>query len=114
MKEFDNNKFCDDLIALRGKEAQAIFAEKIGVKRSTLSLLENGKQIPTIDILSRICDLSGKSTEEYFIESKTDALVYLMGTLTESDRVKIEEMAERIRIKERYELLSKRGSYVVN
>jgi transcriptional regulator with XRE-family HTH domain len=114
MKEFDNNKFCNDLIALRGKESQSVFAEKLGVKRSTLSLLENGKQIPTIDILRRICDLSGKSTEEYFITSKTDALVYLMGTLEESDKVKIEEMAERIRIKEKYELLSKRGSYVID
>ena len=27
---------------------------------------------------------------------------------------KIEEMAERIRIKEKYELLAKRGSYVVD
>ena len=114
MKEFNAEKFCKDLIALRGKESQATFAEKLDIKRSSLSLLENGKQMPTIDILSRICNLSGKNTDEYFVESTKDALVYLMGSLEESDKVKIEEMAERIRIKEKYELLAKRGSYVID
>ena len=114
MKEFNAKKFCEDLVALRGKESQAAFAQKFDMNRSTLSLLENGKQIPTIDMLSRFCDLAGRSTEEYFVDSMTDALVYLMGSLEESDKVKVEEMMERIRIKEKYELLAKRGSYVVD
>ena len=114
MKEFNVKKFCEDLIALRGKESQTTFAEKLGVKRPTLSLLENGKQMPTLDILSRICSLSGKNTDEYFVDSTTDSLVYLMGSLNESDKVKIEEMVERIRIKEKYELLAKRGRYVID
>lgn len=114
MKEFNAEKFCKDLVSLRGKESQDSFAKKLDIKRPTLSLLENGKQMPTIDILSRICDLSGNSTEEYFVESTTDALVYLMCSLEEADKEKIEEMAERIRIKEKYELLAKRGSYVVD
>lgn len=114
MKEFNGDKFCKDLIALRGKESQTAFAEKLDIKRSTLSLLENGKQMPTIDILNRICNLSGKNTDEYFMESTTDALVYLMGSLEECDKAKIEEMAERIHIKEKYELLAKRGRYVID
>ena len=114
MKEFNNKKFCEDLIALRGKDTQTIFAEKLGIKRPTLSLLENGRQMPTFDVLSRICSISGKSIDEYFTDSTTDALVYLMGSLNESDKIKIEEMAERIRIKETYELLAKRGSYVID
>lgn len=114
MKEFNVEKFCKDLITLRGKEAQNVFAKKLEINRSTLSLLENGKQMPTLDILSRICSLAGKNTDEYFMESTTDALVYLMGSLDESDKEKIEEMAERIRIKEKYELLAKRGSYVID
>jgi len=114
MKEFNSAKFCKDLIDLRGKESQDKFAQKLGIKRPTLSLLENGKQIPTIDILSRFCTLAEKNTNEYFVESTTDALVYLMGSLEESDRAKVEEMAERIRIKEKYELLAKRGSHDVN
>ena len=114
MKEFSTDRFCKDLIALRGRENQAVFAEKLNINRSTLSLLENGKQIPTLDILSRICDMCGKSTDEYFVESTTDALVYLMGSLVESDKDKIKEMAERIRIKEKYELLARREKYVVD
>ena len=114
MKEFNAKKFCDDLIALRGKESQETFAERLGVKRPTLSLLENGKQMPTIDILSRFCSLSAASTDEYFENTTADAIVYLMGSLNESDKLKIEEMTERIRIKEKYELLAKRGPYVID
>ena len=114
MKEFNVKKFCKDLIALRGKESQTEFAEKLGIKRPTLSLLENGKQMPTFDIFSRICNMSGKNTDEYFTESTTDSLVYLMGSLDEADKIKIKEMVERIRIKEKYELLAKRGSYVID
>lgn len=114
MKEFDIKKFCSDLIALRGKEAQLTFAQKLEINRSTLSLLENGKQMPTIDILNRICNMAGRSTDEYFVESTKDSLVYLMGSLEETDKVKISEMLERIRIKEKYELLAKRSSYVID
>lgn len=114
MKEFNADKFCRDLVSLRGKESQESFAQKIDVKRSTLSLLENGKQIPTLNILSRVCELTESSIDDYFVDSTTDALVYLMGSLEETDKVKIEEMAERIRIREKYELLAKRGCYVID
>lgn len=50
-----------------------------------------------------------------FVEPTTDTLVYLMNSLEEPDKQKIEEMAERIRIKEKYEMLAKkRRSYVVD
>lgn len=114
MKEFNAVKFRKDLVELRGKESQDTFAQKLGINRSTLSLYENGRQMPTIDILSRFCNLSGNKADEYFTESTTDALVYLMGSLDEADKAKIENMAERIRIKEKYELLAKRGSYVID
>ena len=114
MKEFNVEKFCKDLVSFRGKETQENFAKKLEIKRPTLSLLENGKQVPTIDLLSKICSMTGVSVNEYFVESTTDALVYLMGSLKESDKIKIEEMAERIRIKEKYELLAKRGKYVID
>lgn len=50
----------------------------------------------------------------YFVEPTTDTLVYLMNSLEEPDKQKIEKMAERIRIKEEYEMLAKRRSYVVD
>ena len=114
MKEFNNEKFCQDLISLRDRESQQVFAEKIGLNRSTLSLLEHGKQIPTIEILSKICNLSGKPIDEYFIESTRDSLVYLMGSLDEADKDKVAEMMELIRIKEKYKLLAKRSKHVIH
>lgn len=50
----------------------------------------------------------------YFVEPTTDTLVYLMNSLEEPDKQKIEKMAERIRIKKKYEMLAKRRSYVVD
>ena len=114
MKEFNSKKFCEDLIGLRGKQSQEEFSKQLDIKRPTLSLLENGKQIPTLEQLSTVCDMLGYSTDDYFVESTTDAIVYLMGSLEKTDKVKIEEMAERIRIKEKYELLAKRGKYVID
>lgn len=112
MKEFNGEKFCKDLIELRGIDSQAAFAEKLGINRSTLSLLENGKQIPALELFNKVCNLASKSTEDYFKETPEDSLVYLMGSLENADKIKIEKMAERIRIKEKYERLAKRSSYV--
>lgn len=114
MKEFNERKFCKDLIDLRGKETQEKFAQKLNINRSTLSLLETGKQLPRLDVFSRFCSLAKKNTDEYFGESTTDSLIYLKGCLEESDKKKIKEMAERIRLKEKYELLARRDSYGIN
>lgn len=112
MKEFNQEKFCEDLVALRGEKSQKEFAKEFGIKRSTLSLLENGKQIPNITILGQLCKLAQKSVDEYFVDSTKDALVYLMGSLKEEDKVEVKKMAERIQIKEKYELLAKRNHYI--
>ena len=56
----------------------------------------------------------GFDIDGYFVEPTTDTLVYLMNSLEEPDKQKIEEMAERIKIKEKYEMLAKRRSYVVD
>jgi len=114
MKEFKGKAFCDDLILLRGDSSQDKFAKQLDINRSSLSLLENGKQMPSIDILSKVCTLNGKNIDDYFIDVTTDSLVYLMGSLDDSDKKMIEEIVEKIRIKEKYELLAKRGNYVIN
>ena len=114
MKEFNIEKFKTDLISVRGDAPQLDYAKKFDVNRSTLSLLENGKQIPTINILNCLCNLTGNNVSDYFTEISRDSLVYLMGSLDSSDKERIEEMAERIRIKERYELLAERARNVNN
>lgn len=110
MVEFNEKKFIKDLLDVRGRETQDKYANKLGIKRPTLSLIENGKQLPTLDLLSRFCELSGHNADEYFEKVSVDSLVYLMGSMDESDKIKIEDMAERIRIREKYEYLAKRGN----
>lgn len=109
MKEFNTKKFCEDLLLLRGNESQFNFANKIGVNRSTLSLLETGKQLPSLEILSKICKAGGYDLNSYFQDSNNDALIFLMGSLEEPDKEKISELMERIKIKEKYEYLYRRS-----
>lgn len=108
MKTFDLDKFCKDLTGLRVNSTQAKFANILGVNRSTLSLLETGKQIPSLEILTKICNLGGLQANDYFFDNERDGLIYLMGTLEDSDREKISKMMENIQIKEKYANLSRR------
>lgn len=108
MKAFDQEKFCRELILLRGNETQQKFSERLGINRSTLSLLETGKQMPKLEILNRMCELSKKNPGDYFIESDSDALIYLMGSLEEADKSKITVMMDRIKVREKYEILARR------
>lgn len=108
MKSFNLEKFCTDLVSLRGEKTQAIFAEELNINRSTLSLLESGKQIPSLEILNKVCNLGTTQPNDYFIENQNDGLLYLMGSLEDNDKDKIDELMERINIKEKYEILSRR------
>ena len=109
MRKFNAEKFCDDLRLLRKHEKQDIMAEKLGIGRSTLSLLENGKQLPSLDILSKISQMMGNMPGDYFINEKNDGLLYLMGTLQdEDDKEEIEKLEKRINTKEKYIALFKR------
>lgn len=108
MKTFNNEKFCNDLLKLRENSTQVNLAERLGINRSTLSLLESGKQIPSLDIFNAVCNLGNYEPNDYFMEHNDDALIYLMGKLEESDKEKINEMIEIIKIKEKYSMLSRR------
>lgn len=114
MKTFDLQKFCKDLTKLRGRESQQNFAEKLQINRSTLSLLETGKQIPSLEIFNKVCNLGKLQPNDYFNDYDNDAMIYLMGTLEEADKEKIMSMMERIKIKEKYEILARRCKNVIN
>ena len=101
-------KFCHQLISLRADKTQQAFADEIGINRSTLSLLETGKQLPTLEILNKICDFSKTIIDEFFIENEKDGLIYLMGNMDESDRKKIGTMIEKIHTREKYSVLARR------
>lgn len=110
MKSFNLTKFCADLVNLRKDSTQVKFAKILGINRSTLSFLETGKQIPSLEILTKVCDLGNFQANDYFFDSENDGLIYLMGTLQDNDRDKIKEMMENIKIKEKYAMLSRRCS----
>ena len=62
-----------------------------------------------IDILeNNAVSSEGASANDYFMEMTTDSLGHLMSGLEESDKLKIREMVEHIRIREKYEMLSMR------
>lgn len=109
MKEFNSERFCKDLVKIRGDKTQQQFADILSVNRSTLSFLENGKQIPTLDQLNMLCDKNGASIDDYFIDVNNDALIYLMGSLGEDDKEKVDQMIERIGIKEKYDIFVRRS-----
>ncbi len=110
MKTFNTTLFSDDLKQLRKKsnKSQITFSKELEINRSTLSLLENGKQLPDLEILNKICTLTSKKPSDYFIDNQNDGLIYLMGSLEENDKVKIEELIEKIKLKEKYEILARR------
>lgn len=110
MKTFNAVKFCKDLFALRGSYTQEEFSKNLEINRSTLSLLESGKQVPSFDILSKICNLGNCTPNDYFVDVENDSLLYLMGTMDPSDKDKIDIVMDRIQIKEKYKLLSRRCS----
>lgn len=108
MKSFNLKKFRDILIQTRGASTQQTFADKLGVNRSTLSLLESGKQLPSLEILNKICSFTSALPESFFSEKENDGLLFLMGSLDEKDRTEIHLVLERIQIKNKYAALCKR------
>ena len=110
MKRFNSTKFCENLVRIRGEKSQSVFAESLNINRSTLSLLESGKQIPSLEILNKVCNLGQTEPNDYFIDENCDGLLYLMGSLDKNDHIKVNEMLERINILEKYEMLSRRCS----
>lgn len=55
---------------LRKREgfSQEVFAEKIGIKRSTLSSYEEYRAVPNYDLLIKICNFFGVSISDMILE----------------------------------------------
>lgn len=48
---------------LRGKEPQDDFARALGISQSQLSKIERGKLAPSVEVLVRLAEKSGKSAD---------------------------------------------------
>ncbi|WP_207706846.1 helix-turn-helix transcriptional regulator [Thermoclostridium caenicola] len=55
MISFNEELFAQKLKEYRGNRSQSEVADELGINRATISLLENGKQIPTLDMLQKFC-----------------------------------------------------------
>ena len=108
MKTFDLERFRQNLITLRGTQTQNEFAATLGINRSTLSLLESGKQKPSLDILSKVCSLGDFEPNSYFENTEEEGFLYFINALQENDKETMQSLIEKIKMKEKYEMLARR------
>jgi DNA-binding XRE family transcriptional regulator len=107
---FDKELLANELKVYREKSGlrQSELASKLGLNRSTISFFENQKQLPSTEVLNKICDLLGKSAEYFFVQKDRDPVLLMMGKMDESDKETLSKVIERIKVRKKYISLSKR------
>lgn len=106
--QFDKSKFMRALTDFRGTRKQEEIAKELSTNRSTISLLENGKQIPSLEIIRKFCEKTELDLGAFFIKEETDPILMMMGELRDSDKSKLEKVFRRIGVREKYIAISKR------
>ncbi len=81
---------------------QQAFADVIGVSRTNVSFYMNGKQMPTMEVFSRICELLASNPADFFTSKEQTPLQFLMGRLSENDQEPLDRAFEKIRILRKY------------
>lgn len=105
---FNKEEFMNVFREFRGESSQEEIASELGLGRSTISLLENGKQLPTLDILQRICEKVDKNIDTFFITEKEDPILLLMGKIKPSDKEDFRNVFDKLRVREHYLAINKR------
>jgi transcriptional regulator with XRE-family HTH domain len=105
---FDTELFRKMLREYRGSRSQEDLAKEFGLGRSSVSLLENGKQLPTLDTLKKFCEKINKDISIFFRKEEDDPVFLLMGQLKDSDRDSLLEVLDRIKVREYYITISQR------
>lgn len=107
---FDKKTLANELKVYRKRNGlqQSELANKLGLNRSTISFFENQKQLPSTEVLNKICDLLGRSVEYFFVQQNKDPLVLMMGRMDEADKDTLSRVIERIKVRKKYISLSKR------
>jgi transcriptional regulator with XRE-family HTH domain len=106
--KFNTDLFAQRLKEYRGAKSQNEVADEFGINRATISLLENGKQMPTLEILQKFCEKIGTACDSFFIKEERNPILLMMGQLKESDKSKLSNVLERINIRAKYIAISKR------
>lgn len=106
--QFDVEKFTRELKKYRGNRPQNIIADELNINRSTISLLENGRQIPTLRILQEFCSHANLSPNDFFIKEEEINQNYnnIDYELSKEDNTRLLKVIKRIKIREKYISLS--------
>ncbi|MDD4690557.1 MAG: helix-turn-helix transcriptional regulator [Eubacteriales bacterium] len=99
---FNREQFTRALKEFRANRKQSEIAEEFDISRPTLSMLENGKQLPDIDMLAKICGHIGLKPETFFYKEESNPVVMMMGQMRNSDQDKFQETMERIAVRQKY------------
>lgn len=105
---FDTELFTKMFKEYRGSRSQDYIAKELGLGRSTISLLENGKQAPTLDTLKKFCEKINEDINTFFFKEEEDPVLLLMGQLRESDKDNLLHVLERIKVREHYIAINQR------
>ena len=106
---FNTELFMKDFKEYRGGRSQSEIAKELGLGRSMISLLENGKQIPTLETLKKVCEKINKDLSTFFTKEEEDPILLLMGQLKEADKDSFRQVIERINVREHYIVINQRG-----
>ena len=107
--EFNKELFAKHLREFRGEKSQAEIAEILGINnRTTISLLENKKVVPTLEVITSFCENFNTSIDLYFIHNENEPVMLMMGQLKETDKQLLANVIDRIKIRERYISINKR------
>lgn len=105
---FDKELFALKLKDLRGSRSQSDLGAELDINRATVSLMENVKQLPTLELLQKVCDKLNMAIDDFFIKEAQNPMLLMMGQLRESDKPKLTAVIGRIKIREKYIAISKR------
>lgn len=105
---FDQDLFVKKLKGFRGERKQYEVAKLLDISRPTLSNLENGKQIPNLDLLLKICDKLNIKPNDLFYQEEQSPVVMMMGQLKAGDKQNFSKVMDRIAIRQKYYAMAKR------
>lgn len=92
----------------RGNRSQNQIADELMINRATVSLLENGKQVPSLQILQRFCSYAKMSPNSFFAKEDDSNRNIMTFNLNGEDNSKLLNVLKRIEIREKYVLLHRR------
>lgn len=83
------------------KMTQADFANRLGISGASVSAYENGTRLPSYDVLVKIADTLGVTTDELLGRKKIDKVVIEVTNLTPQERHAVQEIIDLMEGKQR-------------